>query len=151
MPPRSVAEGPSSFWVLVDGSPTRWSRGGSCLAQGRVPCVSCAVALPPVFATLLLLLPAAPACHADSRLLPIALDAASSRLRSRGAGSWVGAKLLVSAPRLSLLLCFSFSLFSFVFELGAPKPVCNCYIFNEIHAQPCFKKNSQPNDLALIL
>jgi hypothetical protein len=119
MPPRSVAEGPSSFWVLVDASPTRWSRGGSCLAQGRVPCVSCAVALPPVFATLLLLLPAAPTYHTDSsRLLPVVLDAASSRLRSRGAGSWVGFKLLVSASRLSLLLCFSYSLF----------PLCLSYL-----------------------
>jgi hypothetical protein len=143
MPPRSVAEGPSSFWVLVDASPTRWSRGGSCLAQGRVPCVSCAVALPPVFATLLLLLPAAPTYHTDSsRLLPVVLDAASSRLRSRGAGSWVGFKLLVSASRcLSLLLCFSYSLFPLCLSYLLPSlSVCNYYIPNEIHAKPCSRK-----------
>jgi hypothetical protein len=142
MPPRSVAEGPSSFWVLVDGSPTRWSRGGSCLAQGCVPCVSSAVALPPVFATLLLLLSAAPTYHTDSsRLLPVVLDAASSRLRSRGAGSWVGFKLLVSASRLSLLLCFSYSLFPLCLSYLLPSlSVCNYYIPNEIHAKPCSRK-----------
>jgi hypothetical protein len=53
---RSVTEGPLSFRVLIVASPVRWSRGGTCLAQGRVHCVPYAVAFPPVFAILLVLL-----------------------------------------------------------------------------------------------
>jgi hypothetical protein len=116
---RSVAEGPSRFCVLVVASLARWSRGSACHTQGHVRRIFCMVALPPVFATLLLLLQVAPACHTNPsglpgarmwRLLPVTLDAASSRLRFRGPGSWVRAKLLASGLRLSLLfhflLCF---------------------------------------------
>jgi hypothetical protein len=112
---QSVVKGPSSFQVLIVASPARWSRGGACRAQGRVPCISCMVALPPVFITLLLLLQVAPACHADPsglpgarmwRLLPVTLDVTSSWLRSRGACSWVRAKLLVSG--LIYRSCFIF-------------------------------------------
>jgi hypothetical protein len=126
---RSVAEGPLNFWVLVVASLARSSRGGACLAQGHVPCVPFVVALPLVFVTLLLLLPVASTCHADSsglpgakmwRLLPVVLDATSSRLRSRGAASCVHAMLLVSSPGLSPLFHFFLRFFPFVFELGAP-------------------------------
>jgi hypothetical protein len=86
----------SSFWVLIIASPARWSRGGACLAQGRVPCVPCVVALPPIFASLLLLLPVAPTCHTDASSLPgtrmwslllVVLDVVSSRLRYHGVAS----------------------------------------------------------------
>jgi hypothetical protein len=50
----------------------------------------------------------------------VTLDATSSRLRSRGATSWVRAKLLVCGPCLSLLFHFSSSFFSFVLELRTP-------------------------------
>jgi hypothetical protein len=48
----------------------------------------------------------------------VVLDAASSRLRSRGAASGVRANLLVCGPCL-LFLLFSYSFFSFVLKLGA--------------------------------
>jgi hypothetical protein len=85
------------------------------------------VALPPVFATLMLLLLVALSCQVDSsvlldarmwRLFVVVLDAASSRLRSRGAASGVRANLLVCGPCL-LFLLFSYSFFSFVLKLGA--------------------------------
>jgi hypothetical protein len=88
------------------------------------------VALPLVFAILLLLLlvPVAPVCQADSSGLPgakiwslfvVTLDAAGSWLRSRCVASWVRAMLIVCSPCLSLLFHF-FLHFFFVLELDAP-------------------------------
>jgi hypothetical protein len=86
---QSVVEGPSSFWVLIVASLARWSRGDTCLAQGCVPCISCVVALPLVFAMLLLLHLVASACQAYPsgllgtrmwRLPSVALDVTSSGL-----------------------------------------------------------------------
>jgi hypothetical protein len=126
---KSVTEEPSSVRFLVVASPARWSRGSTGLAQGHVPCIPYTVALPPIFATLLLLLPVDPTCLVDPsglpgtrmwRLLPVVLDAASSWLRSRGAASWVCAKLLVCGCSCFIFLFF---IFSFVLELCAT--VCN--------------------------
>jgi hypothetical protein len=48
----------------------------------------------------------------------------SSRLRSRGAGSWVRDWLLVSSPVFFALVLFFFFAFSFMFELVAFYLVC---------------------------
>jgi uncharacterized membrane protein SirB2 len=69
------------------------------------------VVLPTVFITLLL-------------LLPVTLAVASSQFRSRGATSWVHAKLLVCGPYVIILVLFFLLRLSFMLELGAPYLIC---------------------------
>jgi hypothetical protein len=95
---RSVAKGPSSFRFLILISSPRWSRGGTWLAQCHVPCVPCTVALTLVFAALLL-------------LLPVVLDVASSRLKSRGVTSYARAIVATLWSVFIHLVSFFSSLF----------------------------------------
>jgi hypothetical protein len=53
---RSVVRGPSTIRFLIIASPARWFRGSTWPALGRVPYIPGTVSLPPVAATLLLLL-----------------------------------------------------------------------------------------------
>jgi hypothetical protein len=111
------------------------------------------VALPPVFAILLLLLPipVAPACQADSSglsgakiwsLFVVTLDAAGSWLRSRCVASWVHAMLIVCNPCLSLLFYFSSLFFPLCLSYMLPSfSLSNCYLLNEICAKACSQKN----------